>query len=264
MPAPTLMTTIHDPQARLLDQLRRHGRSLEVYGGVFAAATEPTAPAVIDALCEHGAHVTCLPIGVPGQAQRLVLECALAHGASEGLLCDFDRWLHWIDAWPDELSQLPNRIAREHPEAWYCCLGRTERAFATHPQTQILPETATNRALAALLGRSIDATAGAAWIRRPAAEVILASSIEATKATDLEWPALVARTELDRVQGLFLEGLEFETPDAYRAEIAEAGSLDAWIAATYDRPAIMRERLQLAADSIAALIRVQSDRSTYR
>ena len=34
------------------------------------------------------------------------------------------------------------------------------------------------------------------------------------------------------------------------------GSREAWIEATYDRPAVMRERLQLAADSIAALMRV--------
>jgi hypothetical protein len=180
----------------------------------------------------------------------------LAAGHEDLFVCDFDRWLHWAGAFPDELEDLRRRMGEEFGEAWYVCLGRTARAHATHPQTQVLAETATNRALSAVLGRTVDATAGASWIRREAARLIVEQAVERSKATDLEWPGLVLRVDPDRVQGVFVEGLEFETPDAYPAEIAAAGSREAWIAATYDRPAVMRERLQLAADSISALVRV--------
>ncbi len=102
---------------------------------------------------------------------------------------------------------------------WYVCLGRTARAFATHPAAQRLPETATNRALSAAAGRPLDAVAGAAWLTPEAAEIILAGSREPTAATDLEWPALILRHDPSRLRGLRCEGLEWETPDFHAAEI---------------------------------------------
>jgi hypothetical protein len=226
------------------------------YAGVFAFVTEPTAGALIERLRTAGATVEVGPIGMPGLGQRRALATGIAAGHADCLVCDFDRWLHWARCYPDELDGLPERVLGEHPHAWFICLGRTQRAVATHPIAQVLPEAATNRALVAATGRTLDATAGASWVRREAADLILEGSTAMSKATDLEWPGLVLRADPDRVAGLFLEGLEFETADGYVNEIAAAGSREAWIAATYDRPAVLRERLQLAADSIAALERV--------
>src|SRR5690606_4801185 len=136
---------------------------------------------------------------------------------------------------PDELADLSRRITSDHATAWYVCLGRTERALATHPMAQVLPESLTNRALSAEAGTCLDATAGGAWIRLEAARLILAGSTAMSKATDLEWPGLVLSVDQSRVQGAFLEGLEFETADAYSDEIEALGSREAWIRATYDR-----------------------------
>jgi hypothetical protein len=257
MPGPvTLITTVHDPEGRLLRGFEAGRDALASYAAVHVFATAPTDRRLVAALEETGAHVVGGPTGVAGLGQREVLAAAIGAGAGDVLLYDLDRWLHWNATYPDELRRLPDRISRELPGAWYVCLGRTERALATHPQTQVLPETATNRALSAVTGQCLDATAGAAWIRRSAAELILEGSSATSKATDLEWPALVHRAAPGQLGGLFIEGLEFETPDAYPEEIARAGSREAWIAATYDHPAVMRARLQLAADSIAALERV--------
>ena len=139
---------------------------------------------------------------------------------------------------------------------WYVCLGRTARAFATHPAAQRLPETATNRALSAAAGRPLDAAAGAAWLTPEAAEIILAGSREPTAATDLEWPALILRHDPGRLRGLRCEGLEWETPDFHAAEIISAGGLAAWTRATFDTPTMWAARLRLAAASGAALERV--------
>ena len=254
---PALITTVHDPEGRLLPRLHRSCASLGWYAGVYAFATEVTDGAVIDALRAAEASVVVGELGIPGSAQRQLLAAAMDDGHAEVLCCDFDRWLHWVGTYPDELAGLRDRLRSACPEAWYVCLGRTERAFATHPATQILPETATNRALMAVAGMDLDATAGAAWIRVEGARLIVAGSTCASKATDLEWPGLVLQAGgRQRLRGVQLEGLEFETPDAYRDEIAAAGSLAAWMAATYDRPQVMLERLQLATDSVEALIRV--------
>jgi hypothetical protein len=105
-----------------------------------------------------------------------------------------------------------------------------------------------------MAGKTLDATAGAAWIRVAAAKLILEGSTANTKATDLEWPGLVIRVDPLHVEGAFLEGLEFETADGYLEEITRLGSVDAWIRDTYDRPQVLRDRLNLASASITALI----------
>ena len=150
---------------------------------------------------------------------------------------------------PEELRGLPGRPRRAPPAApWYACLGRTRRAFQTHPYVQRVAEGATNRASLAL-GRRLDATAGACWLDRSGAEIVLAGSVEETNATDLEWPALIYRGgggggggggPRARVAYVATEGLEFETAEFYAPEIAALGGREAWERAHYERPEVWR------------------------
>src|SRR5690606_11250229 len=119
-----------------------------------------------------------------------------------------------------------------------------------------LTESVSNAAASRALGRRIDAVAGASWLSRQGADLVLAQSIETTNATDLEWPALISLVEPRRIGQLFCEGLEFETATFHQAAIAAAGGLAAWTRQTYDHPASWRDRAQLSTDSIAALARV--------
>jgi hypothetical protein len=231
--------------------------ALRAYSLVVVAMTATTDARLATTLEQLGAHI--VPGGQAGEGRRAALTAA---GPDQPALfsCDFDRWLHWARFWPDELAALPTRVARlaegKRIPPWYVCLGRTARAFATHPDAQRLPETATNRALSVAAGRPLDAVAGAAWITPEAAQIILADSREPTAATDLEWPALILRHDPGRLRGLRCEGLEWETPDFHAAEIAAAGGLAAWTRATFDTPTMWAARLRLAATSGAALERV--------
>jgi hypothetical protein len=204
---------------------------------------------------------TVVPGGLTGEGRRAALAAAGPEHPSY-FSCDFDRWLHWSRFWPEELLALPARVARlgrrHRTPPWYVCLGRTARAFATHPAAQRLPETATNRALSVAAGRSLDAVSGAAWLTPEAAAVILANSREPTAATDLEWPVLILRHDPGRLRGLRCEGLEWETPDFHPEEIMAAGGLEAWTRATFDTPAMWAARLHLASTSASALARVLS------
>jgi hypothetical protein len=259
--APALVATLHDPRGVALTLLERDLEpvvtALGTYPLVVVATTTATDARVATRLEQLGAHV--VPGGQAGEGRRSALTVA---GADQpvSFSCDFDRWLHWARFWPDELAALPARVARlgsrKRIPPWYVCLGRTARAFATHPDAQRLPETATNRALSAAAGRLLDAVAGAAWITPEAAEIILASSHEPTAATDLEWPALILRRDPSRLRGLRCEGLEWETPDFHAAEIEAVGGLAAWTRATFDTPTMWAARLRLAAASGAALERV--------
>jgi hypothetical protein len=229
---------------------------------LFVIATTPATDArVTTRLVQLGAHV--VPGGQAGEGRRAALTAARTNQPAY-FSCDFDRWLHWARFRPDELAALPARVARlggKGVSPWYVCLGRTARAFATHPAAQRLPEAATNRALSAAAGRPLDAVAGAAWLTPEAVAIILAGSHEPTAATDLEWPALILRHDPGRLRGLRCEGLEWETPDFHAAEIAAADGLRAWSRATFDTPAMWAARLRLAAASGAALERVLAGES---
>src|SRR5215211_53963 len=226
------------------------------YRAVYVCATEQTDRRVATVLEKNGATVEWQPAGAPGHGRRRVVELALKDAHSSVLYVDLDRWLHWAGTFPDELQGLPERIAADEPEAWYVCLGRTPRAFDTHPEVQRVAERATSRALEVVIGRPVDATAGGSWLSREAAELIVACSTERTMGTDLEWPALVWRQDPDRLGVIEVDGLEFETAAFAVEAIAATGGLDAWIEQTYQTPGMWRQRLQLAADSVAALERV--------
>lgn len=253
-----LVATLHDPQAASLPFLDRQDvvAALGWYPVVTVAATVATDAQVIERL--QGLGVQVVEGGPTGIARRAALQAIPADLASSNI--DFDRWLHWRMFWPEELEQLPNRIerviARHKVTPWCILLGRTARAFATHPQVQRLPETATNRTLSLAAGKTLDAVSGAVWLSPEGRDIVLASSIEESAATDLEWAGLIMRQDPARLHGLRFEGLEWETPDFHAAAIADAGGLEQWVRVTFDTPAMWTSRLQLAAASVSALQRV--------
>lgn len=250
-----LAATLHDPDGRTLPLLRRQGPLLARYGAAAVAVTPETDGEVASVLASLGALL--VPGGpLVGRARRDAL--AVASRAADGdVLCiDLDRWLVWADRWPDELLALPAKLAARSPRPWYACVGRTRRAWMTHPRVQRACEEATNRALSLAAGRALDATAGCCWLAREGVRIVLTHSTEPTNATDLEWPAFVLRHDPRRVVGVRTDGLEFETTAFYPDEIRAAGGIAAWIELTYERPEVWAARLGLAADSAAALARV--------
>ena len=251
-----LLATVHDPDGRMLAALDERGQMLERYGEVLVTVTDATDNRLFRRLEEFGATIVPTRLEPVGNSLRALLRAALTTERSSYLYCDFDRWLHWSGTFPQELVGVPARIALEFPNAWYMCIGRTERAFASHPEVQRVAESATNRALEIASGRFLDATGGACWVSRQGAAVILRGSHEETKATDLEWPALILNADPLCLGGLLVDGLEFETAEFYEQEARELGGVDAWVRVTYETPRMWRERLRLAADSVAALARV--------
>jgi hypothetical protein len=251
------VTTLHDPRGASLPLIDATASTLANYALAVVAVTAATDPRVTANLERLG--VAVVPGGQAGEGRRAAMSAAGLEQAAY-FSCDFDRWLHWARCWPEELMELPARVARlgsgSRVAPWYVCLGRTARAFRTHPAAQRFPEAATNRALSAAAGRSLDAAAGAAWITPDAVPFILACSQETSASTDLEWPALILREDPARVRGLRCEGLEWETPDFHVDAIAAAGGLEAWTRANFDTPAMWAARLKLAAASAAALARV--------
>lgn len=251
-----LAGTLHDPEGRLRAMFASSAAHLAHYAHISVVATAATDRDLVAALRAAGVRVLHNGDERAGENRRQAIADATTLEANSIFSCDFDRWLHWAQAFPDELAALGPRIASNCADAWYVCLGRTPRAYATHPLVQRVAEEATNHPLSLALGRQVDATAGASWLSREGADILLRSSIEPTLATDTEWPLLVHSVDPTRVAYLACEGLEFETADRYGPEIEAAGGLASWTERTYETPEVWHWRLRLAADSSAAICRV--------
>jgi hypothetical protein len=252
-----LAATHHDPDGRLYAQTARVLPLLvRMFDMIAVQATHATEERAIALLSSAGARVRrettdhLIGLDVLGRARRAAVEWALDQGAPTILFCDFDRALHWAEYYPDELAHVAARLAGND----FTVLGRTARAFATHPRIQRDTEAVVNHVYATVSGRGWDVTAAARGLSRRGAAAILAGCPDESIGTDVSWPLFI-----DRAGGLTLgymatEGLEFETADRYTDEVAAAGGLERWIAQLDADPRRWIERLELARIEVAAAL----------
>ncbi|MFD2042953.1 hypothetical protein ACFSTA_01375 [Ornithinibacillus salinisoli] len=83
------------------------------------------------------------------------------------------------------------KIVTEISKYDYLILGRTQRAFQTHPVEWVETEKITNKICSLELNREVDITAGSCSFSRVAAEYI--SSYSQEKMTDAEWGMIIYR-----------------------------------------------------------------------
>jgi hypothetical protein len=157
-------------------------------------------------------------------------------------MCDFDRAIHWVAHYPQELKAVINDI----PGYDLLVLGRTERAWATHPPYQEQTEPLFNRVFAMVTGLAWDVGAGSRGLSRSAAELLLQASREPGVGVDAEWPLIMLKQDGYVVGQRLCEGLEFETADRFGPEIEAAGSYQAWEAKASADPRQWVFRLQVA------------------
>ncbi len=257
--AVALATTHHDPEQRMdrltLDLLPAL-RQVYPYIALIITPDTPLAPALAQM---PTLHLHCLPADFPGGMQnlgrvrRMVVEqaFALAPTISHIHLCDFDRILHWVAYYRDELQEVVAQI----PLYDVTVLGRTARAFASHPRTQRDTEQIINHVFALASGRAWDVTAAARGLSRRASNYLVQHCADATVGIDCSWVLCALRhPELTHTYRE-TEGLEFETPDRYPAEIAAAGGVAAWVATLDAHPQQWLHRTQVAALEIESITR---------
>jgi hypothetical protein len=253
-PRPTvaLAMTVHQPDERLaaLAEAQLPGMA-DRYAALAAYCSRETHPTIVGLLRQHGAAVEvdrAEPAGIQrvGAVRRETVRNGLLAGTSHLQLCDFDRAIHWAGHYPREMESVIADIA----ETDLLVLGRTARAWATHPPYQTETEPLFNKVFALVSGLSWDIGAGSRGLSRRAAETLLERSQEATVGTDAEWPLLLLRQDSGgdafRVGHRRCEGLEFETADRYGPEIEAAGGYEAWEAQMSADPRRWAFRLEVA------------------
>jgi hypothetical protein len=251
-----LAATHDDPDDSMVTQARRVvPRLREIYADVFVLATPRTGSRTI-ALCEElgvrcdrereQAGIDTLGLVRLDTVRRAARDDSWIH------LCDWDRILHWAEFYPDELRDVVDAITRHD----LLILGRTQRAWLTHPRVQRDTEGIVNHAFGLAFGQPLDVTAASRGLSRRALESLLAlPTPEPTVGNDCAWPLHLARNPELVIGYAATEGLEWETPDRYADEIMAAGGLDSWIAAFDADPARWEFRLQLALHEVAAINR---------
>ncbi|HSD85501.1 MAG TPA: hypothetical protein VLG46_16690, partial [Anaerolineae bacterium] len=161
----------YDPAGALFNQtVRILPRLQQVFTDIAIFANAATAPHSIAYLQEHGVHIVAkanqVGLNHLGLFRRGAVQLALQSSCPFILYCDFDRILHWMEFYPQELSDVAQQISAYD----FTILGRTPRAFATHPRIQRDTEAIINHVFERVSGRAWDTGAGARGLSRRAAE----------------------------------------------------------------------------------------------
>ena len=257
-PAGVVLAATHaDPDDVMLAQaLRVLPRLQELYAAIVLVVAPDTGRRTVETLRGRGVEV--VERAEPGSIKTLglvrhaTLRAGLERGSSHLHYCDWDRAIHWAELYPDELRDVVGAITRHD----FLILGRTPRAFATHPRQQRDTEALINHVFGLAFGQDLDVTAASRGLSRRAAEALLAlRAPEPSLGNDCAWPLVLARQPELVIGYARTDGLEWETPDRYGDEIALAGGLDAWIANFDAAPGRWEFRTRLALLEIEAINR---------
>jgi hypothetical protein len=250
----------YDPQGLLLDQTARVLPQLQaVFADIAVHANIATAPQLLDYLRQQKVRVKAEAVeggfSVIGKFRRAAVNLALQGPCPYIIYCDFDRILHWMEFYPDELRAVTQQITSYD----FTILGRTSRAFATHPRIQRDTEAIINHVferVSALASsdRAWDTGAGARGLSRRAAEAIATGCHDDAISNDVTWPLYLEQRGDFSLGYLETEGLEFETPDRFPDEVARAGGVAQWSEQLDDDPQHWAMRLELARIEVAAML----------
>lgn len=262
----TLAITHHDPDGRLNQQLNRHLSTLTALFGGIAVHSSPQANAEALACLENAGASIALQERVLvdgtvqiGRVRREVIEQALSFETSHVMYCDGDRVLHWAENYPDELAHVVDQIQQFD----FTVLGRTQRAFDSHPRIQRETEVLINHVYALLSGNQWDITAAARGLSVAAVQTILDHCSDNTFGVDGTWPLTIQR-HIDKQQNaqnetlslsyIETEGLQFETADQFAPEIAQMGGVGPWMNSLDGDAQNWATRLKLAATEAEAML----------
>ncbi len=170
---------------------------------MYVAVSEETAPAVTRELQQAGFATQIVPKTGAANARRDALRLASTTPFEYFHYCDLDRILTWALHYPDELRHIPDKIMHHD----YTILGRTARAFHTHPESWMRTEAITNHICSLELGFEVDITAGSSGFSRRALHLILEHSV--SPMTDAEWAMIVRRIGNGSVGYHAVDGLEY-------------------------------------------------------
>ncbi len=212
-----LASTLHDPKGSLEEAIKKYSPQLiKQHSNAVIAITPQTPDNIVNTIQAQG--ITCFK---SGQSRRSTYVSSLNAGINLPgdliFFCDFDRILHWIKTHSQEYTN-----TLKHTEFDFILVGRTHHAFETHPKTQKVTEGALNYYCSMLLGKMLmDFGAATFLMNKTIADKILKTT-KYDYGIFAEWP-VIAAMHTNRFGYFEAQGLEWETPDRFEAEIKSKG-----------------------------------------
>lgn len=166
--------------------------------------------------------------------------------------CDFDRLLHWVETRPEEWREI---VAKS--QTTDCLIvGRTERAYQTHPRALVETEAISNAVASQFLGHQMDISAGSKSFSRHAAEYLMQHSPPGRAlGMDAEWTLLLHYAGF-RVDYVKADGLDWESADRY-ADVAAGREAQQLAAEAYDAdPKHWAGRVEIAMEIVERVLAV--------
>jgi hypothetical protein len=225
----------------------------QAYSGI-SIALPPDANVNIIRVLESWTEMTVTVTPEWSWGRYLALKNALTYPVPNIMYADLDRLLRWVETQPDEWQHTIKAFANQD----FLIIGRTEKAYHTHPRSLIETEAISNRVTSYFLNLEVDVSAGAKGFSRHAAEFIAANCRGGQAlGTDAEWPILLKRAGF-RLDTVFVNGLDWESADRYQTQPADS-QIQATQAAAYDAdPSNWSHRVKVAQEIIQAAIIAQN------
>ena len=247
----------HDPDGKLISQIEHTLPLLtDIFDGIAICASAVANPAALGLWRDQGALIIKdAPSDSPpylrlGEARRQAVTLALKHDTSHVLYCDGDRVVHWAEQHPDELRQ----IAATIQDYDFTVLGRTLRAFASHPGVQRDTEGIVNNVFERTTGWKWDVGSGSRGLSRRAIEAINVHCPDEAISVDVTWPLCLRNLDNYTLGYMTVEGLEFESGDGYDHQQATTGEYQDWLDDLDNDPQRWAFRLKLSQLHVEKLI----------
>jgi len=248
-----LASTLHEPQNRLSILIERSHRMLKkIFKTIIVVATKKTHPDVVRLLENLNFDVKIGNGSIVSNYKKALRETR-TENPENIFCCDFDRALHWIENYPEELAQtMEQNLIHD-----FILYGRTSRAFQTHPATQTDTEGIANQICSNILDLTETRDIiSACWRFSPKlAEKIIQLPSKNRYGFYVQWP-IHAWKIAERPTYIKVEGLEWETPDRYQSEIQKIG-FEKWIK-SFQTPREWRKRVQILRDVVESSLRIQT------
>jgi hypothetical protein len=211
------LTTTWMPRGEL-PRLQRHLPQLqEIYDAITVVLPPEPEAEVWEALQSMPVHA--MKMSALGEGRYLALKLALDETDSDhAQYADMDRLIRWVETHPDELRETVAAV-QNHDAVM---IGRTEAAFATHPQAMQSTERVIHRVFSHLLGGDYDFCSGSkAFSRAALARLVAHGRRDYGMGTDVEWPLLLHQAGFE-IAALWVDGLDWETADRFLDSAAKA------------------------------------------
>lgn len=247
-----LVSPLHDPEGRITKLLELHGKKLiNLYNrNAVIGITPVTTHKTTDLLKSLGFKIkiqdekTGLDLG---SNYRLALKLGLEFNTSHIQLLDFDRALHWVNRFSNELRDV---IYYVPSYSGFLSLIRTRRAFESHPLIQRTTETTVNAIASEVAGVDVDIMSGSFGFDRELTELIVKESKRTDFGIYAEFLTIALHHKM-KINTMEVEGLEWETPDQFKDKIEQEG-YSAWLNEFESLPEWQR-RVKLIEDSTNVL-----------